>query len=140
MEELHMTEAFPRFQISLGANYVVRADTYQQLCDQLNFLFEGDQSRTTEVLRNWGAGLRQQSEKVAQTQASAPTPASGSQSSNDQESDPGPAPSCRHGEMGIFKPRSGRRKDKRSWACQGKDAAGNWLDWSEKCKAIDIDK
>lgn len=128
-----MTEAFPRFQISLGANYVVRADTYQQLVDQLNLLFGGDQSKTTEVLKNWGAGLVQQSEKVSQTQASAPTPASGSQSSNN-------APSCQHGEMKEFTPKTGRRAGKRSWACQGKDAAGNWLDWSEKCKAIDIDK
>lgn len=128
-----MTEAFPRFQISLGANYVVRADTYQQLCEQLNFLFEGDQAKTTEVLRSWAAGLRQQGEKVSQTQTSAAAPAAGSQSSNNP-------PSCQHGEMKEFTPKTGRRAGKRSWACQGKDAAGNWLDWSEKCKAIDIDK
>lgn len=131
-----MSEAFPRYQVSLGANYVVRADTFEQLVQQLNML-SNSQDTTSKILKAWADGLLQQSLKVSTTQATAPAAGSGSQSSNGDE---GPAPSCQHGEMKVFTPKTGRRANKRSWACQGKDAAGNWLSWSEKCKAIDIDK
>ena len=132
MEEPNVTDAFPRYQVSLGANYVVRSDTFEQLVSQLNLL-TGSQDKTTQILSNWATGLLAQSEKVANV----PAPAASAPSANVGAAGP---PSCQHGAMKEFTPKTGRRAGKRSWACQGKDAAGNWLDWSEKCKAIDIDK
>lgn len=132
-----MSDAFPRYQVSLGANYVVRADTFDQLVQQLNLL-SGSQDTTSQILKAWSDGLLQQSLTVAEKKPAGPKITT-SYSNNTAATDDNP-PSCQHGAMKEFTPKTGRRAGKRSWACQGKDAAGNWLDWSEKCKAIDIDK
>ncbi len=126
-----MTDAFPRYQVSLGANYVVRSDTFEQLVSQLNLL-TGSQDKTTQILSNWATGLLVQSEKVANV----PAPAASAPSANVGAAGP---PSCQHGAMVRRKAKVGARAGKEFWACDGKNPDGSWLNASEKCKTINID-